>query len=197
MIQTTSSDDNRKELSKIGVIHGRFQILHNDHMKYLMAGKARCRNLVVGITNPDPTLTKTETADPMRSNPAANPLTYFERYQMVRLALTEQGVPSETISIVPFPVNIPALYRYYVPLNATFFLTIYDDWGRQKLRYFNSLGLSTEVLWDIPAAEKGIEAGDIRKRIQQGLPWHHLVPPVVAGLIEGWDIKNRLDNASG
>ena len=46
---------------EVGVIvseHGRFQVLHNDHFKYLMAGKAQCRHLVVGITNPDPTLTR-------------------------------------------------------------------------------------------------------------------------------------------
>ena len=43
-------------MHKIGVIHGRFQLLHNDHLKYLLAGKKRCEHLVVGITNPDPAL---------------------------------------------------------------------------------------------------------------------------------------------
>lgn len=45
---------------RTGVIHGRFQLLHNDHLKYLLAGKARCEHLVVGITNPDPCLTKAD-----------------------------------------------------------------------------------------------------------------------------------------
>ena len=67
-----------------GVIHGRFQVLHNDHLKYLMAGKSKCQHLVVGITNPDPTLTGPESADPHRDSPFANPLTYVERYTMVR-----------------------------------------------------------------------------------------------------------------
>ena len=57
------------------VIHGRIQVLHNDHLKYLLAGKAHCRRLVVGITNPDPFLTRNENADPKRSDPLANPLT--------------------------------------------------------------------------------------------------------------------------
>jgi len=26
----------------VGVIHGRFQVLHNDHLKYLLAGKEKC-----------------------------------------------------------------------------------------------------------------------------------------------------------
>ncbi len=46
-----------------GVIHGRFQILHNDHMRYLLAGKERCEHLVVGITNPDPTLVREDAAE--------------------------------------------------------------------------------------------------------------------------------------
>jgi hypothetical protein len=66
-------------MTDTGVIHGRFQVLHNDHLKYLLAGKARCRHLVVGITNPDPFLTKEDAAEPRRSEPGANPLTYFER----------------------------------------------------------------------------------------------------------------------
>ena len=42
---------------QIGVIHGRFQLLHNEHMKYIMAGKERCEHLIIGICNPESTLT--------------------------------------------------------------------------------------------------------------------------------------------
>ena len=76
----------------VGVIHGRFQVLHNDHLKYLLAGKVRCKHLVVGITNPDPTLTREDSADPKRTRLISNPLTYFERYTMVGAALVEAGV---------------------------------------------------------------------------------------------------------
>ena len=75
----------------VGVIHGRFQVLHNDHLRYLLAGKDLCRHLVVGITNPDPSLTREESADPHRSRPEANPLTYYERQALVRAALGEAG----------------------------------------------------------------------------------------------------------
>ena len=70
----------------MGVIHGRFQVLHTDHLRYLLAGKERCQHLVVGITNPDPLLTREDPADPRRGTPLANPLTYFERYTLIRLA---------------------------------------------------------------------------------------------------------------
>jgi hypothetical protein len=98
-------------MHKLGVIHGRFQVLHNDHLRYLLAGKARCEHLVVGITNPDPILSREDDADPRRSTSMANPLTYFERYTMAKAVLIGEGVADDAFSVVPFPINIPELYR--------------------------------------------------------------------------------------
>ncbi len=103
--------DKQANREDVGVIHDRFQVLHNDHLKYLLAGKARCRHPTVGIIYPDPTLTKKDPADPLRSNPAANPLSYFERYTLVREALLEAGVPENEFSNVPFPINVPELIK--------------------------------------------------------------------------------------
>ncbi len=178
--------------AETGVIHGRFQVLHNDHLAYLLAGMALCRHLVVGITNPDPILTREESADPKRSSPAANPLTYFERYVMVRAVLEEAGIEASRFSVVPFPINRPELYRYYVPLDALFFLSIYDDWGRRKLEYLTSLGLATHVLRDVPARQKGLSATDIRRRMAMNEPWEEMVPPAVVDLMKKWDIPGRL-----
>lgn len=175
-----------------GVIHGRFQIVHNDHMKYLLAGKARCRHLVVGITNPDPTLTVDDPADFQRSQLISNPLSYYERYVMVKNALLEAGIGHREFSIVPFPVNFPELYRYYLPLDATFFLTIYDEWGKKKLEMFQSLGLITEIMWEGSIEEKGLTGTDIRRRIISGTAWKHLIPPSTHMLLRKWGILKRL-----
>ncbi|MCI5121733.1 MAG: nicotinate-nucleotide adenylyltransferase, partial [Candidatus Electrothrix sp. AUS4] len=85
----------------------------------------------------------------------------------------------------PFPINFPERYRYYVPLDATFFLTIYDDWGERKLEMFQALGLRIEVLWRRTPATKGLSATDIREKMREGEPWEHLVPPGVAEIITG------------
>jgi nicotinamide mononucleotide adenylyltransferase len=175
-----------------GVIHGRFQVLHYDHMKYLMAGKNLCRHLVVGITNPDPFLTKMENADTERNNPLANPLTYYERYALVNAALKEEGLTSDQFSVVPFPINFPDRYKYYVPMDAVFFLTIYDEWGKQKLTYFQKQGLKTHVLWDVPLEKKGLSAGSVRDLMIQEKPWEHLVPHRVAAILKEWEIPERL-----
>jgi nicotinamide mononucleotide adenylyltransferase len=179
-------------MTEVGVIHGRFQVFHNDHLAYVLAGKSRCLHLVVGITNPDPLLTREDPVDPQRSDPASNPLTYYERYVMVREVLIAAGVDCRGFSIVPFPINLPELYRYYLPLDATFYLTIYDEWGRRKLEWFHSVGLKTEVLWRGSLDEKGLRAGDIRKRMASGDAWEHLVPHQTAQLMKIWAIPERL-----
>ena len=184
-------------LHPLGVIHGRFQVLHNEHLEYLLAGKRRCEHLVVGITNPDPELTRRDAADNARAEPSSNPLTYFERYLLVRRVLEQNGTTPDRYSVVPFPVNLPHLYGHYVPLKACFFLTIYDDWGRKKLETFRSLDLQTEVLWEGTPQTKGISGSRVRERMMRGEPWDHLVPSSCSELMLEWAIPQRLCRLAG
>ena len=179
-------------MHELGVIHGRFQVLHNDHLAYLLSGKARCRHLVVGITNPEPRDRRTDPADPHRDSATANPLTWWERAVMVRAALTESGAAEADFTVVPLPIHNPDRYCHYVPMDAVFFLTIYDDWGRRKRDRFEQLGLKTEILREVSVEEKGISGTDVRRRIAQGEDWDHLVPPAVAALVRRWGIDRRL-----
>jgi nicotinamide mononucleotide adenylyltransferase len=179
-------------MEPIGVIHGRFQILHNDHLTYLLAGRARCEHLVVGITNPDPILTRNDPADAQRAMSSANPLTYYERYVMVREALLGAQVGSDSFSVVPFPINIPELYRYYVPLDAVFFMTICDEWGRRKFDLLSAQGLKVEVMWERSPETKGITGAQVRQCMIAGEPWEHLVPESTAVLVRKWNLENRL-----
>jgi nicotinamide-nucleotide adenylyltransferase len=77
-------------------------------------------------------------------------------------------------------------------MDAVFFLSIFDEWGKRKLAYFQSLGLKTHVLREVPSEEKGISGSDVRNRMLQGEPWEHLVPQVVSALLKKWDIPARL-----
>ncbi len=179
-------------VSDVGVIHGRFQILHNDHLKYLLAGKAKCNHLVVGITNPDPYLTNKVDVDPERSQALANPLTYYQRLVLVREVLQEAGIGLEEMTITPLPITRPELFKHYVPMEALFFMSIYDAWGRQKLEQFRSMGLSTHVLWEVSPEEKGISASEVREAMIRDELWEHLVPGASARLLKDWDVPSRI-----
>jgi nicotinamide mononucleotide adenylyltransferase len=176
----------------VGVIHGRFQVFHNDHLNYLLSGKQLCRHMVVGITNPDPSLVRRETADPNRSRLTTNPLTYYERYILIHSAMKENNISLREISVVPLPINRPELYKYYVPLDAVFFLSIYDDWGKRKLSYFESMGLKTHIIRNVSLKDKGISASEIRNFMVNNQPWEHLLPKSVAKLMKQWKIPERI-----
>lgn len=181
----------------VGVIHGRFQALHNDHLRYLLAGRALCRHLVVGITNPDPLLSLDEAADPHRGLAASNPLTYFERQAMVRAVLAEAETAPDDLTVVPFPVNRPELYAHYAPMDAVFFLTICDDWGRAKRDYLRGAGCAVHVLWEVGPGDKGISGSHVRRLMAHGGDWQSLVPPATARLCAQWDLPGRLRAMAG
>ncbi len=183
-------------MKKLGVVHGRFQVLHNDHMKYILAAKRCCDQIVIGITNPDPSLTGSDETNPERSLTSSNPLTYFERYTLVKSAMAEAGLGYLEFGITPFPINFPNLYRFYVPTEAVFYITIYDDWGRRKLKLLTDAGLKTELLWDKTPDQKGLSGSYVRGLIQSGGQWERLVPESVALLIREWDIQSRLKELS-
>ena len=175
----------------LGFIHGRFQVLHNDHLVYLLAGKNLCERLIIGVTNPDAASIREEATNPERSSRENNPLTYEERKAMIEAALMEAGVDRHAFSVIPFPINCPELLEGCAPRDAVYFLTIYDDWGREKRKRFEGLGLNTHVMWERPESEKGISGTDVRAAIRQGDDWRSLVPPAVASLVDRWHLADR------
>jgi nicotinamide mononucleotide adenylyltransferase len=161
-------------------------------MEYLLAGKSRCGLLFVGITNPDQLLTKDDPLNPHRSTPSANPFSYYERYLMVRDSLLEAGVPRADFEIVPFPINLPQLIPNYVPRGARFFVTVYDDWGRHKVRLLRDLGLDVDVMWERDYLDRFTSGTEVRDLMAAGGPWQGLVPPAVVRIVAFHGLDRRL-----
>lgn len=166
-----------------GLIHGRFQPPHLDHLRYLLAGFACCEHLLVGITNPDPLHSGESPADPERSKPGNNPYSYHHRAGMLEAALDAEGIARTRYRITPFPVLQPELWPCYVPSGTTFLLSIYDAWGEDKLARFQQAGVPVKVIRRVAQDEKGISATEVRRRMRQGEDWAELLPPAVAEYI--------------
>ena len=171
---------------EIGFIHGRFQLFHNEHLRYALLAKEQCKKLIVGITSPENASLIREEVDPHRSEAASNPFTYYERYHMIRAALLEAGIKREDFEIVPYPIERPEILENYIPLSATSFFTIYDRWGYEKLERLSALGYGTIVLFD--DREKQMCSTDIRQKIADGNEWKDMVPDAVYQYI----IENNL-----
>ena len=69
---------NAQNKIKTGIVCGRFQPLHLGHIHdYILPALKVCDELIIGITNPDPSLTKVEQEDLKRSKKESNPFTFY------------------------------------------------------------------------------------------------------------------------
>ncbi|MCH8919826.1 MAG: adenylyltransferase/cytidyltransferase family protein [Chloroflexi bacterium] len=166
---------------EFGMIHGRFQPFHNGHLEYLRAAVEQCENLVIGITNADPTQISEEATSEHRHLPESNPFTFFQRSVMIREMLIEEGIPLERSLIIPFPVHSPERWRYYLPPNVVHYLRVFSPWEQAKVDRLRQQGYAVEVLH--PGVSKAVEATEVRRRMADGEGWEELVPPSVARVI--------------
>lgn len=176
-----------------GAVHARFQVLHLRHMECLLAAKMRCRTLYIGITHPDisayPAASELDIHGTTRRD---NPLTYIERYEMIRDALLDFGVKREEFEIIPFPVSRPELLAEYAPADAVHYMSICGEWDEERCRMLRSLGKEVEILWRRDPEEKGITGTELRELIAGDKDWQQYVPKTAAEYIMQKGIDRRI-----
>ena len=177
-------------MEDIGVVCGRFQIFHLEHLQYVLAAKKECRHLIVGITSPDPTVSPSEEVDINRAKPESNPCTYYERMKMIESVLLGNGLIREEFDIVPYPIGKPDIIKYYLPQNASHFITILDEWGECKKQRIEALGYKVIVLWK--KTDKKISSSMIRERILEQVSWKEFVPDETYNFIVDNAIDKRI-----
>lgn len=179
---------------RYGMVHGRFQPFHNGHWEYTKRALERCSHLLIGITNPDPSVTVQEEGDPQRHLPESNIFTFFERMTMIKAVLVDEGVNLGRVHIIPFPIHHPQRWRFYFPEETVQFIRVFSEWGKQKVKRLEAMGLKVEIL--DAGAPKELSATEVRNRIWNGGEWEPLVPPGVARVLkELTALRNQRDVA--
>lgn len=179
-------------MTRTGIVNGRFQVLHLKHMEYILAAKMRCDKLYIGITNPDGAHTRDTVHDENRGTKAGNPLTYFERCEMIRGAMEEFGVPAKEYDFIPFPINTPEYLAQYTPEEAVYYVGMFDAWDEEKYKILRSLDLNVNVLWRKPEEEKGITATKVRELIATDQEWKQFVPKSVYHYLTEHELDKRV-----
>ena len=167
-----------------GMVHGRFQPFHLGHLDYAKKAAMRCEHLIVGITNPDPFEIEQEASSDHRHLAESNPYTYFQRAEMIRAALIDEGFDLRKVSLIPFSVHHPEKWPYYLPpaANVVQFIRVFSEWEQTKAERLREHGFTVEIL--DKGAPKEYAGVDVRGRMEAGDGWKERVPPSVAEVIK-------------
>jgi cytidyltransferase-like protein len=173
-------------------IHGRFQPFHLGHFAYLRHALRLARNVVVGITSPFPQLAVAEPTDPERHLPTNNPLSYFERMEIITAALARHDAALLTrVRIVPFDVNAdPSTYAQAIPLWVTQVVAPHEPWDDEKAQRFAAVGYSVVR---IPTTPDRLNATQVRARLRAGdESWRRMVPEGAGEAMDELGVTTRL-----
>lgn len=157
-----------------GLVYGRFQILHLKHVEYILAAKMRCKRLYIGITMSDDLHVSGGEEDNYRIRRSANPLTYIERYEMLRDTLLSFGVPREEFEIIPFPIDRVEYLGQYLPEGAVCFMSICDEWTANNEKRLRSLEFRWKFSGEGPKRKKGYQvprSGRGSWQMKSGMIW--------------------------
>ena len=171
--------------------HGRFQPFHNEHLEYLLAAQRQCSYLWIGITKYDITPTDSNPLGRPRERPANNPLTFFERINIIDEALVEAGIDRKTFGFVPFPIETPHRLPDFMPISIPCLTTICEQWNQEKIGVLRGLGYNVQVLYE--REKKGVSGSTIRRQILTGDDgWKAMVPGATVRAVERLGLCARL-----
>lgn len=169
---------------EVGIVNGSFQVLHLKHIEYILAAKMKCRKLYIGLSGAG--------ESPFSQGiTVSNPLTYFERYEMLQSAMREFRVPREEYDILPFPIQSPGDLKHYLPEEGVHFLGVVNLGDEKKYEILRSLNVPIEVLWR-RGGEDAISSEEVRRKMLLGEDWEQLVPKSVVHYLKQKGLVERI-----
>ena len=176
---------------KAGAVHGRFQPFHNGHLRYVLEARRKIDFLWVGITMCNLASLDKTFATGSREDPENNPLTFFERLNIVADALVENGVDRSEFGFVPFPIETPERLPEFMSTDVPCYTTVCEPWNERKIERLRKVGYEVTVLYR--EHPKKISGSAIREDIVKGGNlWKGLVPEATVRAVEGLNLRDRL-----
>ena len=166
----------------IGFVSGRFQPFHLGHLQYVRRALDQVDQLIVGITNPDPSSISPAQTSAHRHLGESNPYSYLHRQRMITSAILQSGVDGSRFSVVPLALSRSSDWPAYIPVEATGYFVVFSDWEAEKAGMFSDSGYKV-VIWRMESSGR-ISATKVRELMRAGDPsWTKLVPEAVAAVL--------------
>lgn len=171
-----------KSYTMPGHVIGRFQPFHKEHAKYVKWAYEQCEELIIGITNADPSHVREESADPDRHEPEKNPYSYYQRMYFIESYLVDDGMTNTHIA--PFPINKQELWNHYAPESITHYVRVVEEWDEEKVSRLKKRGRDVVST----SGDRSVSGTQVREFMRSGEDWGDLVPESVEREIrsQGW-----------
>lgn len=159
-----------------GIIVGRFQPFHLEHLYFAAAAAKKVNHLWVGITFPFGH--HVHEVGKARTKDEANPLPYWLRLKCVESALLcDAKLPRDRFSVLAAPL-VPVIIENLVPKGTVFLTTVVEPWSKQKEMFFLKAGFRVLTL---KLGGKTISGTMIRKRIRlRDETWKKYIPQSIS-----------------
>jgi len=168
-------------------VTGRFQPVHDDHLRLFRTALAAGDRLVVAVTNPDPGTRRPEPESGHRHRADANPFTFYERVELLTAALAADRL--QQARIVPFDLARPEHWSHYVPLTAVQYVGVYGPWEAEKVRRLAAGGYRVV---QVPGQQRTRRTSTaIRAALRAGQDWEPLVPPATVPALRALLARRR------
>ncbi|MBX7266931.1 hypothetical protein KIF24_13425 [Micromonospora sp. Llam7] len=127
-------------------------------------------------------------------HPSRNPLTIWERFTLMRLALTgEAGTERVALLVAPrHDLDWPTVAQFYPP-RRVICLTTKDGFEAAKESVWRSRGERVHIFDDLGPAEV-LTTTAIRARVAAGADWTTFIPPPCHSYFEAIDGPRRVFN---
>lgn len=155
---------------------GRFQPLHNGHLKVIQNALEEYDKVIIGI------------GSSQYGHNLDNPFTADERKLMINRSLEKIGIKNIKIVLIPDLHNPPKWVEHVLSIFSEFDVVISNNSLTKRL--FSEKGYEVN---ETPLYNKDEFSGkEIRKRIENNEQWENLVPEEVVNIINDLDGVKRI-----
>ena len=167
---------------ELGMVHGRFQPFHHEHLEYILYGITHSKKCLIGITQPNNQKISDCNLAPHRGKPEGNPFSFEMRRDMISLSLDELGVPRDRYEIIPFDIDNHSASINNITSNfgtsVIQFLKLFSEWELHKKSLFEQSKFEVQTIRDRSNqfSPKNVTGTLVRELINSNRNWEDFVP---------------------
>jgi nicotinamide-nucleotide adenylyltransferase len=175
----------------IGYFHGRFQPFHLGHLAMVRKVLDKCALVAIGISNPfrlQPVVAS-EFSELESSSlrvaraPENNPWPFWARVLMIREGLQSEGIDLARVLFIPNLRNsgIPVDEVAFPKALTIVYICTKSAHNKAAAREYKGQGWT---VIEVPPPRDSMGSSTIRRKMQLGEPWEHLLPAGTSAVIK-------------